>query len=118
MKAVDQFTEIYLYRPFVDMRKGINGLSTLVEAEMELNPFDGALFLFCSKSKDKIKILYWDRTGFALWQKRLEKEKFKWPTKMKDDVIILDTSELEWLLNGFDITKMKPHETLNFSAVS
>jgi len=118
MRTIKSFTDIYLSRKYIDFRKGINGLSTLVEAEMELDPFDGALFLFCSKTKDKIKILYWDRSGFALWQKRLEKEKFKWPTKMKDDVIILDAHELEWLLNGFDITKMKPHETLNFSAVS
>jgi len=118
MKSIKSFTDIYLSRRYVDFRKGINGLATLVQDEMDLDPFDGALFIFCSRTRDKIKILYWDRTGFALWHKRLEKDKFKWPKKLADEVIILDQTELEWLLDGFDITKMQPHETLQFRAVS
>lgn len=117
MRSTKSFTDIYLSRRHIDFRKGINGLAMLVQEEMELDPFDGALFVFCSKSRDKIKILYWDLSGFALWQKRLEKEKFKWPKKLPDEVIILDPNELKWLLEGFDITKMKPHETLQFRAV-
>jgi len=118
MRAINSFSDIYLSRNYVDFRKGINGLASLVEDEMDLNPFDGALFVFCSRTRDKIKILYWDRSGFALWHKRLEKEKFKWPKRLKDSVVILDNSELEWLLDGFDITKMKPHETLQYQTVS
>ena len=118
MKSIKSFTDIYLSRRYVDFRKGINGLGALVQDEMDLDPFDGALFIFCSRTRDKIKILYWDRTGFALWHKRLEKEKFKWPKKLPDEVIILDQTELEWLLDGFDITKMQPHETLQFRSVS
>lgn len=114
MRSLKSFTDVYLCRRYVDFRKGINGLASFVQDEIELSPFDGALFIFCSRSRDKVKILYWDRSGFALWHKRLEKEKFKWPKKMSDEVIILDVTELEWLLDGFDITKMKPHKTLSY----
>ena len=70
---------VYLHRDFVDFRKSINGLAGIVEAELELPVMNGALFVFCNKGRDKLKILYWDKTGFALWYKGLEKDKFKWP---------------------------------------
>ena len=66
---------IYLYRDVVDFRKSINGLIVVVEQQMQLSPFQDALFVFCNKKRDKVKILYWDRTGFALWYKRLEKHR-------------------------------------------
>ena len=75
-------SEVFLYRDFVDFRKAINGLATLVEDELNRDAYTGALFVFCNKAKNKLKILYWDKTGFALWQKRLEKQKFKWPSKI------------------------------------
>ena len=62
-----------------DMRKSINGLSVLVERAMEMNPFDGDLFVFCNRRRNMIKIFYWDKNGFALWHKRLEKHRFHWP---------------------------------------
>jgi transposase len=70
-----------LVRPGVtDMRKSINGLSVLVEQEMELNPLeDGAVFLFCNRQRRIMKALFWDATGFCLVQKRLEKHRFPWP---------------------------------------
>ena len=70
---------IYLHRDSVDFRKSINGLVTIVEQEMQLSPFAPALFVFCNRNRDRVKVLYWDQTGFCLWYKRLEKEKFKWP---------------------------------------
>ena len=70
--------DIYLHRDFVDFRKAINGLVVIVEQQMQLSPLSGAIFIFCNKSRDKLKILYWDKTGFALWQKRLDKARFKW----------------------------------------
>jgi transposase len=62
---------IYLHREPVDFRKSINGLSVIVEQQMQLSPFSNALFVFCNKKRDKLKVLYWDNTGFALWYKRL-----------------------------------------------
>ena len=62
-----------------DMRKQINGLALLVQEQMELNPFEAALFVFCNRSRQLLKAVYWDRTGFCLWMKRLEKGRFRWP---------------------------------------
>jgi len=62
-----------LHRKPVDFRKSINGLTTIVEQEMDSDVFSGQVFVFCNKSRDKLKVLYWDKTGFALWYKRLEK---------------------------------------------
>ena len=77
MKGLVNPPAIYLYREFVDFRKSINGLAALVESETDLPLDSGALFLFTNKQRDKMKVLYWDKTGFALWYKRLEKDKFK-----------------------------------------
>lgn len=110
--------DIYLHRQPVDFRKAINGLSVIVQEQMALSAFDRALFVFCNKSRHQIKVLYWDETGFALWQKRLEKDKFKWPRHLSDDVIKLSHEQWLWLLRGFDITRLKPHQSLRFSAIS
>lgn len=56
------------------MRKSIDGLAGIVENELELNPLEPALFVFCNRGRDKIKILYWENNGFVLWYKRLEKQ--------------------------------------------
>ena len=118
MKSVSDFTDIYLHREPVDFRKSINGLSIIVEQYMQLSPFDSAIFVFANKRKDKIKVLYWDNTGFCLWYKRLEKAKFKWPKKHDHETVELNHEQMEWLLRGFDINAIKPHDTLNFDSLS
>ena len=104
---------VYLHRDFVDFRKSINGLAGIVEAELELPVMNGALFVFCNKGRDKLKILYWDKTGFALWYKRLEKDKFKLPAKLATSTMSLSEHQLNWLLSGFDI---EGHQVLNYDA--
>ena len=84
-----QGTSVYLHREPVDFRKAINGLPLIVEQTMSLSPFESALFVFCNKRRDQLKVLYWDHTGFCLWQKRLEKDKFKWPRKHSDAIVEL-----------------------------
>jgi len=108
---------VYLHRAPVDFRKSINGLSIIVENDMSLSALSGALFVFCNKKRDKLKLLYWDKTGFALWYKRLEQEKFKWPRKMIEETIELDETQLHWLLEGYDITKMQAHTALNYQTL-
>ena len=60
---------IYLHRKTADFRKSINGLALMVEQEMKLSPMSPALFMFCSRTRNRVKALYWDRTGFCLWYK-------------------------------------------------
>ena len=106
---------VYLALGSTDMRKSINGLSIIVEQAMALNPFSGELFVFCNRRRNIIKILYWDRNGFCLWHKRLEKDRFKWPKSQKD-VMMIGQSHLKWLLYGLDIADA--HRQLYYQAVS
>lgn len=107
---------VYLHRAPVDFRKSINGLSVLVQESMALDAFSGALFVFSCRARNKIKILYWDKTGFCLWYKRLEKNKFKWP-RSGDDILHLTAEQFDWLLRGLDIAKLTPHTAIYFSDV-
>ena len=102
MKMFVDVPEVYLCRQCVDFRKSINGLSALVETELELNVLSGAVFVFCNKGRDKLKVFYWDKTGFALWYKRLDKDKFKWP-RTHQPAMTLNEQQLHWLLSGFDV---------------
>jgi len=108
---------VYLCRDIVDFRKGINGLAILVEESLDLNPLSEQLFVFCNRKRDKIRMLYWERNGFCLWQKRLEQDRFKWPRQATDEVIHLTGQQLNWLLDGYDIMRMKGHKSLNYSTV-
>mgnify|MGYP003692602081 CR=1 FL=1 len=69
-----QSRKIYLYRKPVDFRKSIDGLAALVELDIKVAVFDPVLFVFLNKSRNRVKILYWERNGFCLWLKRLESE--------------------------------------------
>jgi hypothetical protein len=108
--------DVYLYAYAVDMRKSINGLSIIVEQSMVLPTNSGALFVFCNRGRDKIKILCWERNGFIVWYKRLERQRFSWP-KIQD-TLSLSGRELNWLLDGFDLFSNQPHEALHFDSVS
>lgn len=103
---------IYLHKASVDFRKSINGLSVIVVESMGLPITEPGLFVFCNKSRRQLKVLYWDATGFALWQKRLEQDKFKWPKNDPLDVVNLSHEQWSWLLRGFDITKINPHSPI------
>lgn len=109
--------EVYLCREFVDMRKSINGLSILVEQALGLDPFSPRLFVFCNRKRDKIKCLYWERTGFVLWYKRLEQHRFAWPLQGGERIVTLSGRELNWLLDGIDVFSMHPHRALSFESV-
>jgi transposase len=107
---------VYLYVPAVDMRKSINTLSVLVEGEMGMNPFDEALYVFANRRRDKLKILTWERTGFVLYYKRLEKQRFHWP-RTSEERVRLSGQEINWLLDGYNLAAMRPHETLPYQSV-
>jgi len=117
MRPVED-VEVFLCREVVDFRKSINGLSVLVEEHLGLNPFGPQLFVFCNRRRDKLKILYWERSGFVLWYKRLEKQRFPWPRRDKSDVLTMTGRELNWLLDGIDLFRIKPHEELSYERVA
>lgn len=118
MLRLESFKGIYLHRGYVDFRKSVNGLSMIVEEEMGRSPMSGDLFVFCNRRRDKLKLLYWDSSGFALWYKRLEEEKFSWPKHMAEEVVNLRVDELEFLLTGYRYWELKPHKKLDYVAVN
>jgi transposase len=106
-------TRVYLAPGSTDMRKAINGLSILVESYLQLDPFSGHLFVFCNRRRNILKILYWDRNGFCLWQKRLEKHYFRWPQSEKQ-ILEIDQRQLSWLLEGLEFQQAYAHGALSY----
>jgi len=98
----------------IDMRKAINGLSALVIDIFEKPASCGDLFIFYNRARDKVKLLHWDKNGFGLYYKRLEKGKFKFK-KDGDDVIEISQDQLSWLLAGLDFILMDEFSELNYS---
>ncbi len=117
MFNVPSIDEIYLYRESIDFRKGINGLVLLVQEELEIDPFSRSIFVFSNRNKDRVKIIYWDKTGFALWLKRLEKDRFKWPSHLENEKIELSQTDLSLLLSGCIYWDSKPHEAFQYSNI-
>ena len=107
---------VYLYADFVDMRKSIDGLAALIELETELSPFETTLFVFCNRQRDKIKLLLWERNGFVLWYKRLEKFRFQWPDS--EMTAHIDGELLNRLLDGYDIRPPKAHPALHYTIMT
>ncbi len=116
IRPVDQI-RVHLCRDAVDFRKQMRGLSVVVQEELELDPFSAYLFAFCNRRRNHVKLLLWERNGFVLWQKKLEKHRFAWPRNVDAEVIQLSGRELNWLLDGMDIFAMKPHGSLSYDGV-
>lgn len=112
MKDISYFGKIYLSTDPVDFRKQAHGLAVLVEHAFKLNPIaEKSLFVFTNKRRTAVKLLYWDATGYAMWWKTLEEEKFRWP-KGGAGAIQIQTKELRWLLEGIDFTRIKKHRRI------
>ena len=108
---------VYLCREPVDFRKSISGLSLIVEQALRLDPFGHAVYVFANRDRNKIKILVWEKSGFVLWYKRLEKQRFCWPRHLEGETVTLSAENLNWLLDGFDIWRHPPHQRLNYRSV-
>ncbi|GHU51918.1 transposase [Spirochaetia bacterium] len=98
-----------------DLRKAVNGLTAIVQEGMALDPFNGNVYLFCNRERKLLKAVYWDKTGFWLSQKRLEKDKFPWPED-ESGVRELTAEQLQMLLTGIDF--FKAHQELFYKKVS
>jgi transposase len=118
MKSAQFFKQVFIHREPIDMRKGINGLCEIIHCANMGDIRERNLFVFSGRRKNTIKVLYFDRSGFCLWQKRLEQDRFPWPKKHTDPVVILQPEQLTWLLDGIDVWKIKPFEEIYFERVA
>ena len=117
MRPSNTLAAVYLCVEPIDFRLQINGLAARVEGALLLEPLSEQLFAFTNRRYNRVKVLYWERNGFVLWAKRLERERFHWP---RDDrlTVTLNGQELNWLLDGFDLRQWRPHARLNYSWVA
>ena len=109
--------QVYLHREAIDFRIGINGLAILVEQSMHLNPFGRAVFAFCNRRRDRIRLLFYDRSGFWLMMKRLEADRFAWPRRQQQAVVRISTEQLHRLLEGIDIEAEQRHPVRQYRSV-
>ena len=116
LRPAHDMPKIYLYREPVDFRKSFRGLAAIVEQELGHNPFDGSLYAFTNRQHNKIKCLFWEDNGFVLYYKSLAEEKFKWPG-WDEELISLSGQQINWLLDGYDISMMKGHRKLHYEAL-
>jgi transposase len=107
-------TAVFLRPGRTDMRKQANGLSLLAAEQMQLDPLSGNLFLFCNGERRILKALYWERNGFCLWQKRLERDRFPWP-ESEEAARRISSEELSMLLSGIDF--FHAHRELTYRTV-
>jgi transposase len=100
---------IYAATTYVDLRKSFDGLAAAAREQLAHDPKSGALFLFVNRAGDRLKALWWDRTGFCLLCKRLERGRFRIPAILRpgDKVIALDAAEFARILEGLDLPRSK-----------
>lgn len=96
---------IFVCSDATDMRKGFDSLAYLVESSMALDPLSGHLFVFRSRRGDRIKVLYWDSDGYALWYKRLERGTFRFPAAAAQATghVEIKAADLMMILDGIDL---------------
>lgn len=111
MLALTGMARIYFYCAPCDMRKSFDGLCGLIRSELGADPLSGSLFVFCNRRRTMVKLLYWDRDGFALWYKRLEQGCFSLPTTFTSDSRI-DRRQLNMLLDGVVAKKVSKRYVL------
>lgn len=106
MLTIPSTTRIYLASQPVDMRKGFDGLSAIVAEVWKKDPLSGHLFVFVGKRRDRVKVLFWDQGGYALYYKRLERGRFQMPNTSGRHVS-LDAAQLSMLLGGIDLNRAR-----------
>jgi transposase len=100
---------------YVDMRKGANGLCVLVQNELKETPQSATVFVFYNRRKDKVKALFWDKEGFVLLCKQLERGKFYFP-KNRFTPYVINHAQLDWLLSVLDFMRLVKRPESEFSA--
>lgn len=112
-----QNTTVYVACGYTDLRRGIDGLTQIIQGQFQLDPFTNTLFLFCGKRADRIKGLYWDGNGFVLLYKRLEEGRFQWPREA-DEARAVTPQQYRWLMEGLRIEQPKALKQVNTQGLS
>lgn len=105
MFALSPATQIYLAAGVTDLRQGFDGLAGAVKAVLASDPLNGHLFLFCNRSRTRLKLLFWDGSGLWLCTKRLEQGRYSWPgvSPTGERRVRLHTEELALLVGGLEL---------------
>jgi len=106
--ASGSFSKIYLATGYTDLRRGIEGLASIIKFSFQLDPYEKSiLFLFCGKRTDRIKGLLWEGDGFLLLYKRLELGAFNWP-RSTAEALEITPDQYQLLMNGLEVIAKKP----------
>ena len=116
MLRLVESTKIYVATNPVDFRKAINGLSALIVEQFESPLTDGSVYVFYNREKNRVKCLFWDKNGFVLYQKRLERGRFKF-SKQAEGRYTITLQQLDWLMAGLDFMLMIEFPMLDFSQI-
>jgi len=105
MLTLPPSVQLYVATQAVDARKSFNGLSLYVQSVLQMSPLCGHLFIFFNRRRDQVQILYWDRNGYALWKKRLERGRFALEPKLlgPDGSVTIEAAELTLILEGISL---------------
>ena len=103
---------IYIACGYTDLRRGIDGLASMVQQQFDLDPFTNTLFLFCGRRRDRIKALYWEGNGFVLLYKRLESGTFQW-LRSETEARRLSQQQYRWLMEGLSVDQPKAHRPVS-----
>lgn len=114
MLRLREETKIYVACDFVDCRKAINGLAALVAEQFSTPVNDGSVYVFYNRDYDRVKCLFWDKNGFVLYHKRLERGRFKF-SKAQEGTYVISHQQLDWLFAGLDFKLMGEFPMLNYS---
>lgn len=115
MLRVKDGASIYVASAAVDCRKAVNGLIAVVSEHYETPLQDGSVYVFYNRGFDLVKCIFWDKNGFALYQKRLEKGRFKMGKDKHDSHYNITSQQLDWLLAGLDFNLMHEFSDLDFT---
>ena len=108
MLALSPSVPIYLHCEPIDMRKSFDGLYGIIKNDFHRDVRDGGLFMFLNQRRNRIKLLYWDTDGIAIWMKRLERGCFQRPVRNADSKhVFISTAELQWILTGIELESVR-----------
>jgi transposase len=113
---LDETLKVYLHREPIDFRLNINGLALLVEQALGLDPFAPCVYVFGNRRRNRVKLLGWERNGFWLLLKRLEQDRFIWPSAGTASALTVE--QLHWLLDGIDIGVVQRHPSRLYERVA